>query len=182
MRSATDRDLLEKLLHFRRATARTLDFQSRAATGQSDDRHDLRFGDSPSFLRSEAQSVAEVAIFLRVMPSSGGYLQEGNLRVGARHEHLMSERTFSRKKTLKLAGMAIGGEHGGDPKSVKFCHSLGLSYVSCSPFRVPIARLGHRPSRARAVAQSLRLPMLANFSHPQFFQGTCNQTLRESSR
>ena len=37
--------------------------------------------------------------------------------------------------------VGICGEHGGDPTSVEFCHSLGLSYVSCSPFRVPIARL-----------------------------------------
>ena len=37
--------------------------------------------------------------------------------------------------------MGICGEHGGDPTSVEFCHSLGLTYVSCSPFRVPIARL-----------------------------------------
>ena len=35
----------------------------------------------------------------------------------------------------------ICGEHGGDPKSIEFCHQIGLSYVSCSPFRVPIARL-----------------------------------------
>ncbi|MBQ1672694.1 MAG: pyruvate, phosphate dikinase, partial [Bacteroidales bacterium] len=35
----------------------------------------------------------------------------------------------------------ICGEHGGDPASVKFCHKIGLNYVSCSPFRVPIARL-----------------------------------------
>jgi pyruvate,orthophosphate dikinase len=35
----------------------------------------------------------------------------------------------------------ICGEHGGDPKSVEFCHGVGLDYVSCSPFRVPIARL-----------------------------------------
>ncbi|MCY2991922.1 MAG: pyruvate, phosphate dikinase [Planctomycetota bacterium] len=35
----------------------------------------------------------------------------------------------------------ICGEHGGDPSSIKFCHSIGLNYVSCSPFRVPIARL-----------------------------------------
>ena len=35
----------------------------------------------------------------------------------------------------------ICGEHGGDPESVKFCHEVGLNYVSCSPFRVPIARL-----------------------------------------
>jgi pyruvate,orthophosphate dikinase len=37
--------------------------------------------------------------------------------------------------------LGICGEHGGDPKSVEFCHSLGLNYVSCSPYRVPIARL-----------------------------------------
>ena len=35
----------------------------------------------------------------------------------------------------------ICGEHGGDPRSVEFCHGVGLNYVSCSPFRVPIARL-----------------------------------------
>ncbi|KAA6320507.1 Pyruvate phosphate dikinase, partial [termite gut metagenome] len=35
----------------------------------------------------------------------------------------------------------ICGEHGGEPSSVKFCHKVGLNYVSCSPFRVPIARL-----------------------------------------
>ncbi len=35
----------------------------------------------------------------------------------------------------------ICGEHGGDPKSVEFCHQVGLNYVSCCPFRVPIARL-----------------------------------------
>ena len=35
----------------------------------------------------------------------------------------------------------ICGEHGGDPASVEFCHKLGLDYVSCSPYRVPIARL-----------------------------------------
>jgi len=37
--------------------------------------------------------------------------------------------------------LGICGEHGGDPESVKFCHRLGLSYVSCSPYRVPVARL-----------------------------------------
>ena len=44
----------------------------------------------------------------------------------------------SSRPTIKLG---ICGEHGGDPESVKFCHRLGLDYVSCSPFRVPIARL-----------------------------------------
>jgi pyruvate,orthophosphate dikinase len=42
------------------------------------------------------------------------------------------------RKNLKLG---ICGEHGGDPPSVDFCHRVGLDYVSCSPFRVPIARL-----------------------------------------
>jgi len=37
--------------------------------------------------------------------------------------------------------IGICGEHGGDPQSVKLCHDLGLDYVSCSPYRVPIARL-----------------------------------------
>ena len=40
--------------------------------------------------------------------------------------------------TIKLG---ICGEHGGDPDSVKFCHKLGLTYVSCSPKRLPVARL-----------------------------------------
>lgn len=42
------------------------------------------------------------------------------------------------KKDLKIG---ICGEHGGDPESVKFCHRIGLTYVSCSPYRVPVAKL-----------------------------------------
>ena len=45
------------------------------------------------------------------------------------------------KETRKDLHIGICGEHGGDPSSVEFCHKLGLTYVSCSPFRVPIARL-----------------------------------------
>jgi pyruvate,orthophosphate dikinase len=48
------------------------------------------------------------------------------------------ERGRSTKPDLKLG---ICGEHGGEPKSVAFCHDLGLDYVSCSPYRVPVARL-----------------------------------------
>jgi pyruvate,orthophosphate dikinase len=48
------------------------------------------------------------------------------------------ERGRSTKPDLKLG---ICGEHGGEPKSVAFCHELGLDYVSCSPYRVPVARL-----------------------------------------
>jgi len=48
------------------------------------------------------------------------------------------ERGRATKVQIKLG---ISGEHGGDPKSVEFCHGLGLDYVSCSPYRVPVARL-----------------------------------------
>lgn len=49
--------------------------------------------------------------------------------------------------------LGICGEHGGDPSSVEFCHNLGLSYVSCSPYRVPIARLSAAQASLKA-AQS----------------------------
>jgi pyruvate,orthophosphate dikinase len=45
------------------------------------------------------------------------------------------------RKTRKDLEIGICGEHGGDPKSVLYCHQIGLDYVSCSPYRVPIARL-----------------------------------------
>ena len=45
------------------------------------------------------------------------------------------------RETRPDLGLGICGEHGGDPTSVEFCHNVGLDYVSCSPFRVPIARL-----------------------------------------
>ena len=51
---------------------------------------------------------------------------------------IAAERGRMIKPDLKLG---ICGEHGGEPKSVEFCHRVGLNYVSCSPFRVPIARL-----------------------------------------
>ena len=45
------------------------------------------------------------------------------------------------KATRKDIKLGICGEHGGDPKTIAFCHNVGLNYVSCSPYRVPIARL-----------------------------------------
>jgi len=48
--------------------------------------------------------------------------------------------------------LGICGEHGGDPDSVKFCHKIGLNYVSCSPFRVPVAKL----AAAQAVIESTK--------------------------
>src|SRR5690349_24464056 len=49
-----------------------------------------------------------------------------------------TERGRSVKPELKIG---ICGEHGGDPQSIAFCNEIGLNYVSCSPFRVPVARL-----------------------------------------
>ena len=45
------------------------------------------------------------------------------------------------RNTRSSLHCGICGEHGGDPSSIEFCHAIGLNYVSCSPFRVPIARL-----------------------------------------
>ncbi|MBR1718655.1 MAG: hypothetical protein IJ715_05245, partial [Bacilli bacterium] len=46
--------------------------------------------------------------------------------------------------------LGICGEHGGDPASVEFCNNIGLTYVSCSPFRVPIARLAAAQAAIKA--------------------------------
>ncbi|MDD5450091.1 MAG: pyruvate, phosphate dikinase [Candidatus Omnitrophica bacterium] len=54
------------------------------------------------------------------------------------------------RKTRKDLEVGICGEHGGEPRSVEFCHRVGMDYVSCSPFRVPIARL----AAAQAVIKS----------------------------
>ncbi len=51
---------------------------------------------------------------------------------------IASEKGRSTRPNIRLG---ICGEHGGDPKTVEFCHKIGLTYVSCSPYRVPIARL-----------------------------------------
>ena len=63
---------------------------------------------------------------------------------------LVSMGTERGRKARKNLKVGICGEHGGDPESVAFCHSVGLNYVSCSPYRVPIARL----SAAQAAVSS----------------------------
>jgi pyruvate,orthophosphate dikinase len=54
---------------------------------------------------------------------------------------LMSIAIEEGRKTREDLEIGVCGEHGGDPKSIHLCHELGVDYVSCSPFRVPIARL-----------------------------------------
>jgi len=54
---------------------------------------------------------------------------------------LMSQAVANGRAVRPDIELGICGEHGGDPSSVEFCEELGLTYVSCSPFRVPVARL-----------------------------------------
>lgn len=61
------------------------------------------------------------------------------------------------KQTRPDIKLGICGEHGGDPKTIHFCHEIGLSYVSCSPYRVPIARL--------AAAQAALIEKMGEHSH-----------------
>ena len=60
---------------------------------------------------------------------------------------MAAEKGRSTRPDIKLG---ICGEHGGDPSSVEFCHNIGLNYVSCSPFRVPIARLAAAQAAIKA--------------------------------
>jgi pyruvate,orthophosphate dikinase len=61
-----------------------------------------------------------------------------------------TERGRSVKPTLKIG---ICGEHGGDPSSIAFCNEIGLDYVSCSPYRVPVARLAAAQAALAAEAE-----------------------------
>ncbi len=58
------------------------------------------------------------------------------------------------RSTRPKIKLGICGEHGGDPDSVKFCHKLGLNYVSCSPYRVPVARLAAAQAAIEEAAKS----------------------------
>jgi pyruvate,orthophosphate dikinase len=84
--------------------------------------------DAASFMTDyEKSGILEIDPFISIDQSGVGEL----VKIGA-------ERGRAVRPNLKLG---ICGEHGGDPASVEFCHNAGLDYVSCSPFRVPIARL-----------------------------------------
>jgi pyruvate,orthophosphate dikinase len=56
------------------------------------------------------------------------------------------------RETRPKLKVGICGEHGGDPASVEFCHRTNLDYVSCSPFRVPLARLAAAQAAVRGSA------------------------------
>jgi pyruvate,orthophosphate dikinase len=76
------------------------------------------------------------------------YLEKGILRENpfatldqAGVGQLMAMGVAAGRRTRPQLEIGICGEHGGDPKTIAFCHRIGLDYVSCSPYRVPIARL-----------------------------------------
>ncbi len=60
------------------------------------------------------------------------------------------------RKTRKDLKVGICGEHGGEPRSIAFCHEVGMDYVSCSPYRVPIARLAAAQAAVRGKAAAVR--------------------------
>ncbi len=76
------------------------------------------------------------------------YVEEGILPVNPFQSidpegvgRLMEMSTLEGRATRPELEVGICGEHGGDPSSIALCHAYGLDYVSCSPFRVPVARL-----------------------------------------
>lgn len=75
---------------------------------------------------------------------------------------LMTIATKLGRATRPSLEVGICGEHGGDPKSVHFCHDIGLDYVSCSPFRVPIARLAAAHAALREHARHNPTPALTH--------------------
>jgi len=81
---------------------------------------------------------------------------------------LMKQAISAGRKTRPAIKLGICGEHGGDPSSVEFCHELGLDYVSCSPYRVPIARLAAaHAALAQADAKKAAKPSAASRSKPK---------------
>jgi pyruvate,orthophosphate dikinase len=71
---------------------------------------------------------------------------------------LMKQAIVGGRKTRPGIKLGICGEHGGDPSSVEFCHELGLDYVSCSPYRIPIARLAAAHAALAEAAAGRSLP------------------------
>ena len=97
--------------------------------------------DAGSFMHDyQAQEIYPIDPFVSIDEEGVGSL----MRIG----------TDKGRQTRPDIKLGICGEHGGDPKSVNFCETLGLDYVSCSPFRVPVARLAAAQASIRTKAKS----------------------------
>ncbi len=110
------------------AIAETAEFFSFGTNDLTQTTYGLSRDDSGSFLDTyRSKGIYETDPFVSIDPAGVGEL----VRIAA-------EKGRATRSDIKLG---ICGEHGGDPASVAFCHKVGLEYVSCSPYRVPIARL-----------------------------------------
>jgi pyruvate,orthophosphate dikinase len=108
--------------------ARTAEFFSFGTNDLTQTTYGISRDDAASFLGTYiAKGIFEVDPFISVDRDGVGELVKIGVARG--------------RKTRPNLKVGICGEHGGDPASVAFCHEIGLDYVSCSPYRVPIARL-----------------------------------------
>jgi pyruvate,orthophosphate dikinase len=108
--------------------ARTAEFFSFGTNDLTQTTYGISRDDAASFLGTYvAKGILEIDPFVSVDREGVGELVKIGVARG--------------RKTRPSLKVGICGEHGGDPASVAFCHQVGLDYVSCSPYRVPIARL-----------------------------------------
>ncbi len=108
--------------------AQTAEFFSFGTNDLTQTTYGISRDDAASFLGTYiAKGILEVDPFISVDRDGVGELVKIGVARG--------------RKTRPNLKVGICGEHGGDPASVAFCHQIGLDYVSCSPYRVPIARL-----------------------------------------
>ena len=92
--------------------------------------------DAGKFLPSyNSSKIYESDPFARLDTNGVGKLMDMSVKLG--------------KASRDAIHIGICGEHGGDPSSVELCHKIGLNYVSCSPYRVPIARLSAAQANIR---------------------------------
>jgi pyruvate,orthophosphate dikinase len=104
------------------------DFFSFGTNDLTQTTYGLSRDDSGKFLpQYQSKGIYPVDPFVSIDQKGVGYLVEYAVKLG--------------KKVNNKLHCGICGEHGGEPKSIDFCHRVGLDYISCSPFRVPIARL-----------------------------------------
>jgi pyruvate, orthophosphate dikinase len=108
--------------------AKTAEFFSFGTNDLTQTTYGISRDDAASFLSTYvAKGILEIDPFISVDREGVGELVKIGVARG--------------RKTRPNLKVGICGEHGGDPASVAFCHEIGLDYVSCSPYRVPIARL-----------------------------------------
>ena len=123
--------------------AKTAEFFSFGTNDLTQTTYGISRDDAASFLSTYiAKGILEIDPFISVDRDGVGELVKIGVARG--------------RKTRPNIKVGICGEHGGDPASVAFCHEIGLNYVSCSPYRVPIARLAAaQAALGKAVTLSL---------------------------